>query len=99
LPARLAALWPPDLGLWYAPCFQKRMTLKAPLRDDDRIADAEPTFASDAEIALAQRLRRRLEERFLALAADRSAPNPYGNEPEVEMRSSIRRSRRGRPLR
>ncbi len=75
------------------------MTLKTPLQDDDRIADAEPTFASDAEIALAQRLRRKLEERFLALTTDQSVLNPYGNEPKVEMRSSIRIPGRGRQLR
>lgn len=38
--------------------------------DQHVIADPEPRFATDAEIALAERLRQQLEERYLGTPSD-----------------------------
>lgn len=47
-----------------------------PSQDDDRRQQAAPTFASDAEIALAQQLRRKLEERMLTPTGDHALVEP-----------------------
>ena len=50
------------------------MTLKIQSPNDlDTGGDSAPAFASDAEIKLAEQLRRQLEEQYLGLSA---APTP-----------------------
>jgi len=43
--------------------------LKIELYNDETNSDPAATFATDAEIELAEQLRRRLEERYLGLPA------------------------------
>jgi hypothetical protein len=44
--------------------------LKTELHNFDAIGDPPPAFATDAEIEMAEQLRHRLEERYLALSSD-----------------------------
>ena len=49
--------------------------IKVPLHPLDRgAAEPAPTFASDAEIKLAEQLRHQLEQRYLGAAVPPSAP-------------------------
>jgi hypothetical protein len=43
--------------------------------DQHVIADPEPRFATDAEIALAERLRKKLEERYLGTTEQQNLRN------------------------
>ena len=52
--------------------------LQTELYDHDVYGDAAPTVASDAEIELAERLRRQLEERYLVESA---GPPPLRKRP------------------
>jgi len=44
--------------------------LKTELHNFDAIGDPPPAFATDAEIEIAEQLRHRLEERYLAPSSD-----------------------------
>jgi hypothetical protein len=43
--------------------------LKIELYNDDNVADPQPSFATDAEIEIADQLRYQLEERYLGSSA------------------------------
>jgi len=57
---------------WHAVCVGHVM-LKIQLHNHDASAEPAPSFASDAEIELAEQLRHQLEERYLGVSA---APPP-----------------------
>ena len=52
---------------------KKRIMAQIKLHSQDASVESAPSFASDAEIALAEQLRRQLEERLLGPSA---APSP-----------------------
>jgi hypothetical protein len=52
----------------------KRVMLKIELHNHDLRGDPAPSFATDAEIEIADRLRRQLEERYLARPAPSATP-------------------------
>jgi hypothetical protein len=54
--------------------------LKIELHSPDAGLEPVPQYASDADIALAQRLRRQLEERYFGSSADHSAEEPRSGE-------------------
>ena len=51
------------------------------LHNSDRNSDPVPSFATDAEIELAEQLRHQLEERYLAPAAAPAPVQTRSNEP------------------
>jgi len=57
---------------WHAVC-ERPFMLKIQLHNHDAGVEPAPSFASDAEVQLAERLRRQIEERYLGLSA---APPP-----------------------
>jgi hypothetical protein len=58
---------------WHAICTNDRAMPRIQSHDRDAIVEPAPAYASDAEIELAQQLRRRLEERYLGSS---EAPSP-----------------------
>ena len=59
-----------NFARWHAICGETRMAINIQLRNEaDAGTEPAPTFASDAEIKLAEQLRRQLEERYLGSSA------------------------------
>ena len=70
-------MWPGDcfdraFQCWHAICEKKLAMLKIEFHHPDTSVEPAPSFATDAEIALAEQLRHQLEERYFGLSAARS---------------------------
>ena len=54
--------------------------VKTQSHSHDAGVEPAPSYASDADIALAQQLRRKLEERYFGSSADQSGLEPRSGE-------------------
>jgi len=54
--------------------------VKNDLRNRDDSIEPAPQYASDADIALAQKLRHQLEQRYFGSSAEYAGPEPRPNE-------------------
>jgi hypothetical protein len=61
---------------WHAICDSKPIMLKGDSHNHDASIEPAPSFASEADIALAQQLRRQLEERYFGSSAEHAGLEP-----------------------